>query len=698
MTNETKTNRLAREKSPYLLQHANNPVDWYPWGEEAFEAARKQNKPVFLSIGYSTCHWCHVMAHESFEDPSAARLLNETFIPIKVDREERPDIDMFYMKVCQVMTGSGGWPLTILLTPDKQPFFAATYIQRETAFGRTGLLELIPRIKELWEKHNTEVLSSASQITEALYNTGRQEPGNELGINELNLAYKELKENFDKFYAGFGPAPKFPMPHYLMFLLRYWKRNGDIYALEMVKKTLEAMRRGGIYDHLGFGFHRYSTDPAWLVPHFEKMLYDQALITIAYLEAFQATGIEEFARTAREIFTYVLRDMTSPEGGFYTAEDADSEGVEGKYYLWNCDEIDSILKDDDSALFRSVYHIESDDTPLPPSGNTTGRHIPHLEEPLKAVAFELGITEEALRGMLETMRKKLLTQRKKRIPPQKDDKILSDWNGLMIAALAKGGSVLREPTYTAAAKKAVDFIFKNMFSKDGQLFHHYRDGQAGLPGTLDDYAFIIYGLIELYENTFETDYLKKAMNLNEYLVTHFEDQVNGGFFFSADGPSDLLMRQKEIYDGAVPSGNSIAMFNLLRLARITGNAKLELQAAGISRAFYKSVSKAPSSYAQLICAVDFALGPSYEVLVTGDANEDETLKFLNTLKRVFIPNKVMLLVPGHDGDEIKQLAPFTKNYPADKNKAKIYICINHECKLPASDVKQALNWLASGAK
>lgn len=690
-------NRLAREKSPYLLQHADNPVDWYPWGDEAFKTAKKQNKPIFLSIGYSTCHWCHVMAHESFENPEVAGLINDAFIPIKVDREERPDIDMLYMKVCQMMTGTGGWPLTIMMTPDKQPFFAGTYIQKETKFGRTGLLDLIPRIKELWEKHNTEVLSSASQITEAIYSKSGTEPGKEFGTEQMLLAYNQLRENYDKYYAGFGSAPKFPVPHNLMFLLRYWKRTGDIYALDMVKKTLDAMRRGGIYDHIGFGFHRYSTDPMWLVPHFEKMLYDQALIAMVYLEAFQATRIEAYARTAREIFEYVLRDLTSPEGGFYSAEDADSEGVEGKFYLWTCDEINSVLPPDESSLFRSIFNIETQGNFPLETGNPERRNIIHLKEPLKAIGYQLNIPEDSLRELIETMRQRLFAAREKRVHPHKDDKILTDWNGLMIATLAKGASLLGENNYRTAAIKAVIFIFNHMTTKDGALLHRYRDGEAALPANLDDYAFLIYGLLELYEDTLETDYLKKAISLNNYLMEHFRDSENGGFFFTAENTEKIFMRQKEIYDGAIPSGNSIAMLNLLRLSRITGNPELEDKAAAIGKAFYHVVRKTPSSHTQLMCAVSFATGTSYEVLVAGYPNNQETAEFLDTLKKVFIPEKVILFIPPEPDAEIKRIAPFTANYASEGGKAKIYICVNRECKLPTDDAKKALEMLAPGS-
>jgi uncharacterized protein YyaL (SSP411 family) len=638
------------------------------------------------------------MAHESFEDPQIAELMNDAFVSIKVDREERPDIDMLYMSVCQMMTGTGGWPLTIIMTPEKEPFFAGTYVPKETRLGRLGMLEIIPRIKEIWTTRRDEALNSASQITAALQKAASPEPSQELDEAILHVAFDQLRDRFDDEYGGFGEEPKFPTPHNLLFLLRYWKRTRDKKALDMVEKTLQAMRYGGIYDQVGFGFHRYSTDRRWLVPHFEKMLYDQALISMAYIEAFQATGKEEYAQSANEIFDYVLRDMTAPDGGFYSAEDADSEGEEGKFYLWTYAEITQILTPDEADLSTKVFNIRqngnfADETP----GSQLGRNILHLTKPLKEIASELNVLELELREHLESIRRKLFAYRNKRIHPNKDDKILTDWNGLMAAALAMGARVLIEPRYTASAEQSIGFIFDKMFSTEGQLLHRYRDGEAALPAHLDDYAFLIQAMLELYETTFDVDYLKKALKLNEYLLKHFWDDKNGGFYFTADDGEHLLIRQKEIYDGAVPSGNSIAMLNLLRLARMTANYDLEQKASKIGRAFFDKVRKSASSYTQLMIAVDFAVGPSYEVVIAGDPQASDTEKMLRTVQQEFIPNKVVIFVPaGSDSSDIKHIAPFTRNQSTIEGKATAYVCVNYTCKLPTTNLDTMLSSLNSG--
>jgi uncharacterized protein YyaL (SSP411 family) len=696
MASKQKQNRLAGEKSPYLLQHSNNPVDWYPWGTEAFEKAKREDKLIFLSIGYSTCHWCHVMAHESFEDPQIGKLMNEVFVSIKVDREERPDIDMLYMTVCQLMTGSGGWPLTIIMTPDKQPLFAGTYIPRETRFGRAGMLDLIPRVKDIWATRKDEALASARNITAELQKAIREAPGKSLDEPALHLAYKQLSDRFDGEYGGFGGAPKFLTAHNLLFLLRYWKRTGDKKALDMVEKTLQAMRRGGVYDHIGFGFHRYSTDERWLVPHFEKMLYDQALLATTYTEAYQATGKEEYAWTAHEIFAYVLRDMTGPDGGFYSAEDADSEGEEGKFYLWAYDEIRQIFGPEDADIIIKVLNIrEEGNFNNEIAGIKTGKNIPHMTKSLADTATELNVSEAVLRRRLESAREKMFSYRDKRVHPQKDDKILTDWDGLMVAALAKGARVFDEPGYTYAAKRAVNFILENMRTSDGRLLHRHRDGEAAVAAYLDDYAFLIYGMLELYETTFEVDYLKRALELNEYLLKHFWDNKNGGFYFTVDDGEGLLVRQKEIYDGAIPSGNSVAMLNLLRLGRITANPGLEEKAADISRAFFGNVKQLPSAYTQLMVAVDFAVGPSYEAVIVGDLGAKDAGEMLRAIQHEFIPAKVVIFVPLGGDSEIKDISPFVVHYPGVENKATAYVCINHNCKLPTTDIDTMLSLLKS---
>jgi uncharacterized protein len=691
-----KPNRLIHEKSPYLLQHAYNPVDWYPWGGEAFEKAREENKPIFLSIGYSTCHWCHVMEKESFEDDEVAKLMNETFVSIKVDREERPDIDHIYMTVCQMISRGGcGWPLNIVMTPDKKPFFAATYIPKEDRFGRAGMLTLVPRIKEVWTKQHDEVLNSANQITSALQQGVKDSHGEELDKSTLKTAYDQLAQGFDEQHGGFGTAPKFPTPHNLIFSLRYWKRSSDEEALKIVEKTLESMRRGGIYDHVGFGFHRYSTDAEWFLPHFEKMLYDQAMIAMAYIEAYQATGKEEYEKTAREIFTYVLRDMTSQAGGFYSAEDADSEGEEGKFYLWTEKEIRQVLEKEEADLIIKVFNVEKGGNfREEATGKGTGGNILHLTKSLPEIASQLKISEQELGKRLEAARQKLFTAREKRIHPHKDDKILADWNGLMIAALAKGAQAFNEPSYAESAKRAVDFIFKNMRKPDGRLLHRYRDGQADIRANVDDYAFLIWGLIELYESTFDVNYLQTAIDLNRDLIKHFWDDKDGGFYFTADDGESLLVRHKEIYDSAIPSGNSVAMLNLLRLGRITANSDFEEKAAKIGRAFSKMVKQFPAAHTQLMVAVDFGIGPSYEVAIVGNSQAEDTKAMLRAVGKQFVPNKVVILHPTEkESPDIIRIAEFTKNQSSLGGKATAYVCLNYVCKLPTTDVNKMLELL-----
>ncbi len=690
--NPSHENRLASEKSPYLLQHAGNPVDWFPWGEEAFERARTENKPVFLSIGYSTCHWCHVMAHESFEDPDVAELMNDAFVSIKVDREERPDIDGIYMRVCQVMTGSGGWPLTIIMTPDKRPFFAATYIPRRTLFGRTGMLELVPSIKEMWRIDRDRIEGLGNRVTAGLQNMSQSSPGGELGPSVLDKSFEQLSSGYDDARGGFGAAPKFPTPHTLMFLLRYWRRTGIELALEMVEHTLTAMRLGGIYDHVGFGFHRYSTDSNWLVPHFEKMLYDQAMLAMAYIEAYQATGKDLYGRTAREILEYVLRDMTSPEGGFYSAEDADSEGEEGKFYVWTTEEIRETLSGEEADLVATVYNIEDEGNFLEEaSRRRTGANILHMGATIPDLASELGAPEKNLRAKLDVIREKLFARREGRIHPLKDDKVLTDWNGLMIAAFAKAAQAFGDDSYARSAERAVDFIWR-MRDEDGRLLHRFRDGEAAIRMHLDDYAFLVWGLLELYEATFDLQYIEKAIELNGDMVKHFWDE-KGGFYSTADDSEELLVRQKEIYDGAIPSGNSVATLNMLRLARITSDPGLEEKAAGTAKAFSGIVEEHPSAHTQLMIALDFAIGPSYEVVVAGESGAEDTVEMLEALQRPFIPNKVVLLRPAEASPAIDEIAGFTEHHETINGRATAYVCSNFSCKFPTNDIIEMMDIL-----
>ncbi|MRR16134.1 MAG: thioredoxin domain-containing protein [Deltaproteobacteria bacterium] len=674
-------NRLQNEKSPYLLQHAQNPVDWYPWGEDAFAKARREDKPVFLSIGYSTCHWCHVMAHESFEDNKVAGLLNETFVNIKVDREERPDIDAVYMKACQLMTQSGGWPLTIMMTPDKKPFFAATYIPRETRYGRVGLLEMIPEVKLIWQTKRGEVLSAAAEITGILQ---RPSAGGDKDVGEevLHRAYQSLSASFDREYGGFGHAPKFPSPHNLSFLLRYWKRTGEAEALHLVENTVRNMLRGGIWDHVGFGFHRYSTDERWVVPHFEKMLYDQAMMALAAVELFQATGKEEYKTLAREIFDYVLRDLTDGQGGFYCAEDADSEGVEGKFYLWTEAEVRGVLTKDEAELFLSLYRDEGDLTLQGMQELPSGHFIAHLR-PLPESDGE----EAAERsGMPEDVRKKLFTAREKRIRPHRDDKILTDWNGLMIAALARGAQVFEEPVYLKAAVRAAEFIFRFLRSENGRLLHRFRDGEGAIAANVDDYSFMICALLELYEATFEMEYLFKALEFQSHLFAYFRDDWKGGYFLTASDAEALLTRPKELYDGAIPSGNSMAFMNTLRLSRMTGDAELDERAHEIYRAFRSPADAAPTNFTQFLCGLDFAIGPASEVIIAGDERSPDTQTMLRALRRSFVPNKIVIFRPeGQTQPQIETIAPYVQAHTALDGRTTAYVCTNFACQAPTHD-------------
>ena len=692
-----KANRLAREKSPYLLQHAYNPVEWFPWGDEAFEKARKEDKPIFLSIGYSTCHWCHVMEHESFEDEETAKLMNDAFVSIKVDREERPDIDHVYMTVCQMMTGSGGWPLNIIMTPDKKPFFAGTYFPKETRYGRMGLDDLTQRIKQLWINRRDEVLQSSDKVMHSLSRLQDDSPGQALDEEVLRTAYRQLSQRYDPRNGGFGSAPKFPTAHNMLFLLRYWKRNGEDAALRMVEHTLQAMRHGGIYDQVGFGFHRYSTDEHWLVPHFEKMLYDQALLAMTYIEAYQATGKEEYAKTAREIFSYVLRDMTAANGGFYSAEDADSEGVEGKFYVWKIDEIRSLLDGPEAELVTEVFRVgPAGNFQEEATGRLTGNNILHMTQASHQIAARLGMSTEEFESRLEQVRLKLFRARERRIHPHKDDKILTDWNGLMLAALSKGAQVFGQQEYAKAAMKAADFVLANLRSADGRLLHRYRDGEAGLPAHVDDYAFMTWGLLELYEATFQVHYLQAALDLNKHFLEHFWDASAGGFYFTSDDETELPVRKKEIYDGAVPSGNSVAALNLLRLSRITANPNLEKLAERLGQTFSGSVHHFPSAYTHLLLAVEFALGPSYEVVITGRTEAPDTSRLLTELRRAFLPNKVVLFRPVNgESAGITSIAPYTRDQKELDGKATAYVCASFSCEAPTSDPAYMLKLLTT---
>ncbi|OYD07132.1 thioredoxin domain-containing protein [Paludifilum halophilum] len=681
-------NRLIKEKSPYLLQHAYNPVDWYSWSEEAFEKARNEDKPIFLSIGYSTCHWCHVMERESFEDEEVAHLLNRWFVSIKVDREERPDVDHIYMSVCQALTGHGGWPLTIIMTPEKKPFFAGTYFPKTSMYGHNGLMEVLERIAQAWKDDRWKVLDVGEKITHAVQTQLKVTQAGELNHEVLEQAYRHFASSFDSEYGGFGGAPKFPRPHDFLFLLRYWKQEKETKALEMVEKTLDAMHRGGIYDHIGYGFARYSVDEKWLVPHFEKMLYDNALLAYVYLEAYQVTNQEVYARVAREIFSYVLRDMTSPEGGFYSAEDADSEGVEGKFYVWTPEEVKKVLGDEEGSLFCDSYDIT-------PKGNFEGKSIPNrIQGSLTSIASRHRLSEEELRDKLEESRQKLFEAREERIHPHKDDKVLTSWNGLMIAALAKGARVLGEEIYAEAAEKAVEWILRELRRSDGRLLARYRDGEAAILGYVDDYAFLTWGLIELYEATFQPENLKEAIRLSEEMLELFGDKEEGGLYFYGKDAEELLTRTKEVYDGATPSGNSVAALNLMRLARITGDPEWGKKADRQLKAFAGSVQQAPMAFSFFLTAFQFAAGPSKEIVIAGPEGDEATQSMLRRVQSDFLPEAVILFRPEGKADEITRLVPFTAEQRPIDGRATAYICRNYACRSPVTslvELQEAIN-------
>ena len=680
------SNSLINEKSPYLLQHAHNPVNWFPWGEEAFNKARVEDKPIFLSIGYSTCHWCHVMEKESFEDAEAAELINDAFVAIKVDREERPDIDGIYMSVCQMLTGSGGWPLTIIMTPDRKPFFAGTYFPKNDRFGKSGLLSLIPKVMDLWNNRRQEVLDSSEEITEAVKLSSKTNPRDQSGEEIFHQAFEDYKKRYDPKYGGFGSSPKFPTPHNLTFLLRYWKRYNDNSALGMVENTLTNMRLGGIYDHIGYGFHRYSTDHQWLVPHFEKMLYDQALLVPVYLEAYQATNKKLFLETAEEILSYVMREMTSPKGGFYSAEDADSEGEEGKFYLWTKDEITNLLHDDtDFAL--NLFNIKKDGNWTDPvSADKNKTNILHMTKTLEEIAIDLKSPPGIVKEKLIKIRKYLFEQREQRIHPFKDDKILTDWNSLMITAFSKAAQVTGNEVYISFAKTGADFITEYLTDESGRLLHRYRDEDSSIPANLDDYAFYIQALLDLYETSFSIDNLDKAKYLLDLTINDFWDKETGGFFFSARGGTELIANQKEIYDGAIPSGNSIMILNLLRMSKITTNAEYEEKAWMINRAFSSIISKSPSAFSQALSGFDFAFGPSFEIVISSNEYDHNANVMVKEIRRNYLPAKIVILKTA--SNNLQKIAPYVSGQNPINGKATVYLCRNFSCDYPITDYKK----------
>ncbi|MDB6123394.1 MAG: hypothetical protein JWQ71_2387 [Pedosphaera sp.] len=679
------TNRLAREKSPYLLQHQYNPVDWYAWGEEAFAKARKENKPIFLSIGYSTCHWCHVMERESFENEEVARYANEHFVCIKVDREERPDVDKIYMTFVQSTSGQGGWPLNCFLTPELKPFFGGTYFPPESKYGRPSFLELLKHIQQLWETRHGDVADSAKKLHEQLEQMTAKEATNGLAMTKavLTNAASQLKEMYDPRNGGFGDAPKFPQPSQPAFLLRYGMQFDDQDAVQMVLNTCDKMAAGGIHDQIGGGFARYSVDAHWLVPHFEKMLYDNAQLVNLYLDAYLASGEKRYADTARDIISYVLRDMTHPEGGFYSAEDADSEGKEGKFYCWTRTELSKLLTPEEFNVAAKYFGIteqgnfvdHSDPAPLPNQNvlSVVDPNVPKADETL-----------------LKSAEEKMFATRSKRVRPHLDDKVLASWNGLMLSAIARAYAILGDESYRAAAEKNLAFIQSKLWdAKTKTLYHRWRDGERDTVQLHETYAFLLAGVIDLYEATLEPKHLEFAIALADSMIAKFYDKEEGGFWQSAGSP-DLILRVKEDYDGAEPSGNSVATLALLKLGAITDKAEYKKSAEGTIRLFGERLQRIPQAVPYMLLAFDFSLEEPKRVVIVGDAAKPESRGLLRAAQSVYQPSKVVL-------GNVGPVEEFAKTLPA-KDGATVYLCTGNACLPPTKDAGKVKEMLTADGR
>ena len=681
-------NRLERETSPYLLQHANNPVDWYPWGEEAFARARAEDKPVLLSVGYAACHWCHVMEHESFESPAIAALMNDNFVSIKVDREERPDIDTIYMPAVQTLTGNGGWPMTVFLTPDGVPFYGGTYYPPEDRGGMPGFPRVLTSIAAAYRDRHTDVLRSGEELVGHLRQSEALQPQSEAFVlADLDIAYSQLATQVDSRNGGFGQAPKFPQPMALEFLLRTYQRTKDREALRMVEFSLRQMAEGGIYDQLGGGFHRYSTDARWLVPHFEKMLYDNAQLSRVYLQAFQITGDAFYRRVVEETLDYVLREMTGPEGGFYSTQDADSEGIEGKFFVWAPAELREVLGEEDAALLGPYFDVTE-------RGNFEGRNILHTPRSRDDVAAELGVTSERLGVAVARGRRLLFERREHRIKPALDDKVLTAWNGLMLRALSEAARVLERDDYCRAAVRNAEFLESRLLA-DGRLLRSYRAGQSKLRGYLEDYACLSNGLLSLYEATFESRWFVWAEDLVKTMIEQFADQQQEGFFETAADHEALIMRPKEFFDNATPSGNSAAAEALLRLSAFTGDAQYEGRALALLRLLREMMLRHPTGFGRLLCAADFALAQRKEVAIIGRPQTDAMNGLIRSVFRPYLPNKV---VAGAAPDDIRagELIPLLKGRIIESGRPVAYVCEHFTCRLPTSDASVLAQQLGAG--
>jgi uncharacterized protein YyaL (SSP411 family) len=679
----TFTNRLAGETSPYLRQHAHNPVDWYPWGEEALRRSRELGRPIFLSIGYSACHWCHVMEHESFEDPEIGKILNDHFVSIKVDREERPDLDQIYMTAVQLLTQQGGWPMSVFLTPDLKPFYGGTYFPPDSRYGRPSFRQILQAVIDAWQNKREAVADAASHLTENIRQVMEvaARPG-ALDDGLLRAAAAQLERRFDPRHGGFGHAPKFPHPMDLRLLLRAWKRFGDQDALNMVTKTLDGMAMGGMYDQLGGGFHRYSTDERWLVPHFEKMLYDNALLAPAYLEAFQATGDPFYREVVEETLEYVRREMTSSEGPFYSTQDADSEGVEGKFFVWSAAEIEQILGPDLVKLFAAVYDVT-------PEGNWEGHNILNRGRPLEQEARLLKLTEPDLRRRLAEAKTKLLAVRSKRVWPHRDEKVLTSWNGLMISAFVRAYQVLEKPEYLQAATRSAEFLLKRMRTSAGLLLRTYGAGsQPKLNGYLEDYAFLIDGLVDLYEASFEPRWIESALDLTRVMIDECWDSQAGGFFYTGKSHETLIARTKDPHDSSTPSGNAVAATALLRLAKLTGHRDLEDKAVATMQTFRGLLESSPAAAGQMLLALDFHLGPVKEIAVIGERQTGEVRAVLRAIHTKFRPHTVLASRTGSD-DHADAVVPLLRDKPAS-GAVTTYICRDFACQAPLVGVEAAV--------
>ena len=673
------TNRLQHETSPYLLQHANNPVDWYPWGEEAFEIARRDQKPILLSIGYSACHWCHVMEHESFENEAIAELMNEHFVNIKVDREERPDLDQIYMSAVQMMTQHGGWPMTVFLTPEGVPFYAGTYFPPEDRYNMPGFPRVLISLAEAYQQRPADIRQTAESVLEGLRRSAAtSEASQELSTALLDVAYRGTVRNYDPINGGFGSAPKFPPAMSLEFLLRHYHRTGDAEALKIVQHTAQMMARGGIYDHLGGGFHRYSTDSRWLVPHFEKMLYDNALLSRFYLHYYQLSQDDSARQVAEGILDYVVREMTDPHGGFYSTQDADSEGVEGKFFVWDLNEVKQTLGESNANLFAAYYNVTE-------SGNFEEKNILNVTRDLNEVAREGGVSVDQLSQILKSGRAKLFDLRERRIKPGRDEKVLTAWNGLMLASFAEAAVILNRPDYGEVARRNADFVLNNL-RKDGLLLRTFKDGQAKLNAYLEDYAFLIDGLLTLFETGGESRWLDEAIELTDTMITEFWDEQDGGFFYTGNSHEELIVRSKDFFDNATPSGNSVAADILLRLGLLTGNSDYQRRATTILRLTGEMLRRYPSGFGRMLCALDFHLARPKELAIIGASEDTDTQVLMQTIWQQYLPNKV--IAQAAPGKPATAALPLLKDRPQLAGKATVYVCENYTCQQPTTDPQE----------